>query len=471
MRKPQISTSESKRKSAFVGSYVCNILSAFAGSGGVYFFLSEYTENIIVLIFSVVAIMFLVELLKRFAATKCLEEVFQPRKFPVFACTLLMFLPLGSIISSYEGNRQLMVEFSDPPVLVDVDFYTKEYKEKITQIDKQIVKATKTSKKTTDKLTNQRQILQERIFDIEDQIRTENTRALEADFIEIRDWAYYIALATFGCQVLFMFCLYYLEGSKDRSYGVFGQHGIRVEDKKDTLQTGLIAEYKPFVRSIVKEEMNVLTAEYKPLILSMVKEEINVLVAGIKKMQSERKHETIKRATPKTASQDLPQNGEPQKKVIQEEKIIEEPGEINQSIIRPEGDGYRHYTDQVNPVSEDQMTVPTKDVVVNTETSESLQEEETSEATFQASRAASKKMSHEISLSRTEQIESLEVAINNERSKIRTAEYRLKQGIGKPETNRQNIQKANEEMMKLLQILEEVKERTLSVDRKNRLKL
>jgi len=435
MRKPQISTSELKRKSAFVGSYICNILSAFAGIGGVYFFLSEYTENIIVLIFSVVAIMFLVELFKRFAATKCFEEVFQPRKFPVFAFTVLIFLPLGSIISSYEGNRQLMVKFSAPPVLVDVDFYTKEYKEKITQIDKQIVKAIKTSKKTTDKLTNQRQILQERIFDLEDQIRTENTRALEADFIEIRGWAYYIALATFGCQALFMFCLYYLEGSKDRSYGVFGQYGIPVEDKKDTLQTGLIAEYKPFVRSIVKEEMNVLTAEYKPLILSMVKEEINVLVAGIKKMQSERKHETIKRATPQTRSQDLPQNGKPQKKVIQEEK-----------------------------------TVPTKDVVVNPETSESPQEE-TSEATFQASRAASKKMSHEISLSRTEEIESLEVAINNERSKIRTAEYRLKQGIGKPETNRQNIQKANEEMMKLLQILEEVKERTLSVDRKNRLKL
>ena len=436
MRKPQISTSESKRKLAFFGSYACNIFSAFAVSGTVYFFLSEYIENTIVVIVSVVAIVFSSELAKRFAATKCLEEVFQPRKFPVFACTVLMFLTLGSIIFSYDGNKKLIFKFSDRPVLVDVDSYTKEYKEKITQTDKQIVKATKTSKKTTDKLTNQRQILQERIFDLEDQIRTENKRALEAHFIDIRGWAYYIALATFGCQALFMFCLYYLEDSKDRSYGVFGQHGIPVEDKKDTLQTGLIAEYKPFVRSIVKEEMNVLTAEYKPLILSMVKEEINVLVAGIKKIQSERKHETIKRATPQTASQDLPQNGKPQKKVIQEEK-----------------------------------TVPTEDVVVNPETSESPQEEETSEATFQASRAASKKMSHEISLSRTEQIESLEVAINNERSKIRTAEYRLKQGIGKPETNRQNIQKANDEMTKLLQILEEVKERTLSVDKKNRLKL
>ena len=457
MRIPPISTLENqpyaelKRKLAFVGSYFCSVLSAFAVSGAVYFFFSEYIENTIVVIVLVIPSIFLLELLKRLAATKCLKEVFQPNKFPVVACTGVMFLTLLSIILSYEGNKNLIFEFSDRPVQLTMDSYTEEYKEEIIQIDKQIAKARKTSKKTVDKLTDQRQILQERIFDLEDQIRTGNRHAFEAYVIDARGWAWYIALAIFGCQALFIFCLSYLEYSDSKSNGVFEQQGRPVAEKKDTLKAELIEEYKPLVRG-------------------MVKEEVNLIIAEIRKRQSERMQEAVKQATPKTASQDLSQSGEPQKKIIQEEKIMGEQGEINHSTIKPGEEENRHHIGHANPVIENQTTIPTEDVVINTETSESSQGEESPGSMVQASRAASKKMSHEEGLSIKEKKELLYAAIKTERKKISTAEYRLKQGIGKPETSRQNKQKAEEKMAKLLQILEEVEEMELSVDRKNKLK-
>ena len=382
--KPYYERYSGVRKLAYISSYAFNVLSAISACGAVYFFLKPYLNNLILSVAITIVFMGLLEMFKRTTASRFLESVFQFSKYPIGLCAVVFGLTTLSILFSYNGSKQFIFQLADPPVQVNMDSYTEEYKKEIAAIDKQIIAArettykgitTRTSQRTIDKLTDQRKELQDRIFGLEDQIRGENKQAFEQHIVDTKGQAYYFALFTLCCEFLFLFCLGYLEYYDFRSYGEFA----KVQDKR---------------------KLEPIPQEQLPQLKSIIRGELVALINESKRQKIATKPE---------------------------EKVV---------------------TQKV-----EQKTVPQADLTLK----ESHQES-TNQIATQKSKASSSAISkkQEPIIENPERVHIL-TAIKKAKSRINSAEFRLKRNIGKRTTSEQNRLEAEQELLQLEKRLREMK--------------
>lgn len=360
------------RKLAFFSSYSFNVLSALSASSAVYFFLDTYINNSILSVAITIVFMGLLELFKRNTASRFLENAFQFNKYPIGLCAVVFGLMTLSILFSYNGSKQFIFKLADPPVQVNEDSYTEEYKKEIAAIDAQIAAArettykgitTRTSQRTIDKLTEQRKQLQDRIFALEDEIRGKNLEAFEAHVADTQVQAYYFALFTLGCEFLFILCLGYLEYYDFRSYGEF------------QLQE--------------KENLETQTEQENANLRILIREEIASMIQASKKKKVK------------------PTESEPKQQLEPEQQP---------NAAKTHTNGIMH-----------DKEIPSKTVINKDNVKGDGQEKQ-----------------------------DILAAIKKARSKLNSAEYRLKKNIGKKETSEQNRKEAEQEIQQLEQRLKQL---------------
>jgi len=336
---------------------------------------------------------------------------------------------------SYHGSKKMIFELADPPLMVDEISYTENYRREIAQIDEQIESArgttykgttTRTSQATIDKLTTQRKQLMDRIFEVENDIRQENKTARQGYITDTQDQAYVFALFTLLFELLFLFCLGYLEYYDFRSIGEFtlvpdfSKPGLlsQEEEKKllDRIKVFIGTEMQQgFAREREKLQLQNTGAE-----LQGFKEELQSRVLQLGQMQSrlQRSELAIQKlytvlqnqlpALQKSQGEPVHKNGQLQKGKLATEK---------KAVIAVEKKENR-------AASKGNIDVKGNGDIGKKE----LPETKTGNGT---------------------QTTDLQQAIKKVKAKITNATYRIRNGVGKKETNERNLQLANEELEKL----------------------
>lgn len=244
---------------ALLASYGFNIFSALTASAAVYFFVLKITGYKVAAIVTTLLFIALIEVSKRAVASRFFQKALQFKKYGPGIILFLVSLVFMSVIFSYNGAKQSVVQFTAVPVLVDSDLITATYKNQINDLDKQIEEAratkykgttTRTSQQTIKALTEQKAILQNQVINLAQRADTDNRTTVEQHRENTNIDASYFALFTLILEGLFLICAWYLEYYDFRSYVEFNpplKMGVPTTKKVDqkainaTLQNGTIS--------------------------------------------------------------------------------------------------------------------------------------------------------------------------------------------------------------------------------------
>lgn len=208
-------------------SYTFNIFSVLTAATAVYFFVVQMLQNMILTIGITMVFMAILEIAKRTTGSSFIKNYLVNKEFPLPQFSLLVGLIVLSIFFSYSGSKKAIKEFRASPELRKAKDYTTSYREDIAKINKEIADARETTYKGTTtsksqatiiKLTDDRSKLQDKIFKIEEQVQASNEATLAEYNGSTDNQAYYFAMATILCELLFLLSLYYMELYDYRSY-------------------------------------------------------------------------------------------------------------------------------------------------------------------------------------------------------------------------------------------------------------
>lgn len=215
---------------ALIASYLFNLFSGITASTLVYFFLLNLTGNWVVSTIWTVTFIGLIELAKRKTNGIFFKDSLQFGKLSYSLLAIGLLLLSLSVSFSYFGSKQLIQKFTTPPPPILNDTLTIPLNTQITAIDSQIqaARATKwkgttttASQRTIETLSNQKLVLQQRLYAIENQTDQSNKTITEKHEQSTTIKSEYFAAVTFLLELLFILCAYYLEYYDYRSFAEF----------------------------------------------------------------------------------------------------------------------------------------------------------------------------------------------------------------------------------------------------------
>jgi len=386
------------KKSTSFFSYIFSLLSLITASSFVYFFLNDYVYHWIIAAIVTVGFIILFEYMKRDIAKKWFKDVVQKR-YKINQGLASIGLMLLSAAFSYFGSKKIIEEFTKEPITIGIASFTKEYDDQIVQINKEIEDARSTryrgttttrSQATIDKLIAERSKILERKYKVEDDARDKNLDVINKHDETTASKAEYVAFGTLGCEVLFLLCMWFVAHYNHRSFREFEKDDlIAVEDDK-----AFQNELTIIIQQVVKNEFQGFMRNIK----KAREEEQAALIAKKKMAQIEASNtDTLNSNKAQTPSNDT--------SLTASDKPIKNDNQKSASEETPNKE-----PDNIKPIK-----------TIKTLTEDDLA-----------------------------MLKELQDAVSKLRSTIHTAEYRLKNNIGKKETHEKNIAMALDEIEALM---------------------
>lgn len=232
--KPYFEKYKNLKISTKISSYLFNTLSALAASSLVFFFMRNFVSarfSDSISMFFAISITFLfiglIEWKKRETLSRFLSDIYQFGKIR-FGLIGIMLLIFGISISfSYFGGEWAIVELTPAPELVSKDSLEKALVAQIATINSQIKEAentkwrgTTTSKSQEAKktLVAERLMVNQRLLSIQESVENKNGVIQVEHESSVKFTAANFALFVICCEILFIFCLMYMEFYDYRSH-------------------------------------------------------------------------------------------------------------------------------------------------------------------------------------------------------------------------------------------------------------
>lgn len=381
---------------AFAGGFLCNAISAATAATHVFVFLSALIPFTWLSGGLTAVILFFLEGAKRYTAPKLFKQFLQYKKLPVGFLLVSLGLMGLSTTFSYLGAKKVIFATAEKPKLKDVSAIQEHYKKEKAKIQSQMEDVSKhqswkqtltpVGQKSYQTLTNQQNALLEAEQKELEQANVNNTILSSASEVDTGERANYFAAFTALIEVILLICLFYTVYFRYRSFA----------ERTKVAQTAA-NHYKDKEISDNRQ-------------LTEVKE--------------------VPQNTPNVVQQVIqPQNREVERTPKQEETANETPQKEVKRTENAQNEGKSIETDKLEEIP--QKDASEADSIMDTSTVEMLL------IPSHISKELQKEMADKIR------------AIQRERNKVTTAEWRLRNKQGLEKTNKANIEKGNEELKRL----------------------
>jgi hypothetical protein len=210
-------------------SFMFNVLSAATASALVYFFLAGIMPPAGAIV-ATGAVLVALEATKRLTASRLFISHVTGKGVDVLAVLIVALLSGASIASSYKGAERVVMEYTPPAPTTDradlealnAQIATIDAQIKTQQLNTWRGKLTVPAARTIEKLTRQREKVQEAALSERARISDTDTEKASAHKAQTLSNAALFGLFTLACELLFFLAAYWLEYYDYRSYVELG---------------------------------------------------------------------------------------------------------------------------------------------------------------------------------------------------------------------------------------------------------
>lgn len=213
-------------------SFLFNVLSAATASALVFTFLSSIMP-IPGAVAITGAVLIALEATKRLTASRVFISHVTGKGVDILAALVVVLLSAASIASSYKGAEKIVLEYTPPAQTADredlgalsAQMATIDAQIKAQQVNTWKGKLTVQAGRTVDKLTRQREKVQDAILAERERIAKVDTQQSTEHRAQTLSNAAMFALFTLACELLFFLAAYWIEYYDYRSYVELGTAG------------------------------------------------------------------------------------------------------------------------------------------------------------------------------------------------------------------------------------------------------
>lgn len=225
----------------WIASYLFNVISAMTATSMIYLFTYAMTENQYVALGVSILAVVLLEMMKRKLSGLVFKEWLVAQKYYLFSLGILILLSGLSIVSSYYGAKQIVVEWSSEAPLKVKDYSTLE--DELANLDTQIEEArnttwkgvtTEESQATIQSLSEQRTTVLAELMRQQQQQDLDDRTTIAKHESLVQFQAKHFALVTLLLELLFWMAAFYLEFYDYKSYTQFHKSILTPSTKKVT---------------------------------------------------------------------------------------------------------------------------------------------------------------------------------------------------------------------------------------------